>query len=476
MESTAVILTIVAIYMLIIAGISYYARRSSSSSAGFTGGGKAFPAAMIGFLLMSEFIGTSATIGTAQSAYEFGISAAWNVIALALGFILFSLLLAKKFRQLGKNTISEALAACYGDRTRIAVSLIMISALLIVAVAIYAAGGAVLHELLDIDRGLATVVVGVLGTLYVMIGGMRSVVYSNVLHAIMKIGTVGLLAYVGVHRSGGFSGMQAALPADAFSVSGVGWGQVFAWLIAGVGAIFATQYVIQAVVTVPDPAKAQVAGIWAAAMLIPFGVLAAIVGMASSILYPDIESIDALPVLAVDMNPVATGLVMCGLVGAILGSIAALILGSATLMLRDFYQPYFNQGGDDRRNVVFLRTATMVAGVAPIALALFASDVLSVTFLAKALRASLAVLVVLMFFKPSFGSRTGAFVSILITVPMTIGWFLAGDPFMDNSYIAILTPILVMTIAHLVSRNPADKAADVFGHPAEPEVAASRTT
>ena len=57
-----------------------------------------------------------------------------------------------------------------------------------------------------------------------------------------------------------------------------------------------------------------------------------------------------------------------------------------------------------------------------------------------------------------------------------VGWFLAGDPLMDNSYVAILTPILVMTIAHLISRDPADKAVDVFGHPAELEKTAPRTT
>lgn len=464
MKPVVVILTLVIIYMVVTAFISYYSRRSTNSAEGFMRGGKEFSAALIGFLLMSEFIGTSATIGTAQSAYKYGISAAWNVVALAVGFVLFSLLLAKKFRALGKSTISEALAASYGDRTRIATSVIMTAALLIVVVAIDAAGGAILHELLHIDRGLATVVVGALGTLYVMLGGMRSVVYSNVLHALVKICSVALVAYVGVSRIGGLSAMQAALPPKSFSISGVGWDQIFAWLIAGAGAIFATQYVIQAVATVSSPVRAQAAGFWAAGMLVPFGILAAVTGMASAVLYPGINSIDALPALAVDMHPIATGFVLCGLVGAILGSVAAIVLGSSTLMLRDFYQPYFNREGDERKNVVFLRVATLVAGAAPILLSLFASDVLAVTFLAKALRASLAVLVILMFFRPSYGSRNGAFVAIVLSVVVTIGWFLAGNPFgIDNSYIAIATPILVMTVANLhQSRNPVDKPANVY--------------
>jgi SSS family solute:Na+ symporter len=441
----------VAGYMALLAGISYVARKSSKTSEGFTNGGRSFPAFLIGFLLMSEFIGTSATLGTAQSAYDVGISAAWNVVALAIGFILFGLFIAKRFRALGHNTISGALAHTYGEGVRVATSLLMTAALLIVAVAIYAAGGAILHQLLGISSSWSTVIIGVLATLYVVVGGMRSVVYTNVLHAILKLSTVALLAAVGLSRVGGLGELRSSLPQASFSFDGVGWAQIFAWLIAGVGAIFATQYVVQAVVTVDSPRRAQMASFYSAVLLIPFGILAAVVGMCSTILYPKIESIDALPALAVDMNSVATGFVMCGLTGAILGSIAALIIGASTLMMRDFYRPFFNRTGDDRKDLSFLRVATFAAGTIPILLALYASDVLAVTFLAKSLRASLAVLVVLMFFKPSYGTRRAAMWAIILAVPATIGWFLAGDPFgIDNAYIAVATPLVVMTVGHLL--------------------------
>jgi solute:Na+ symporter, SSS family len=456
MSATWIVLLMVVGYMVVLATISFVVRRSSRTSEGFAGGGRVFPAALIGFLLMSEFIGTSATLGTAQKAYSVGISAAWNVVALAIGFVLFSLFVAKKYKALGENTISGALARTYGEGVRTATSIVMTCALLIVAVAIYASGGAILSTLLGIDRDWAIVIVGVLATGYVVVGGMRSVVYTNVLHAVMKLLAVALLAGIGVSRVGGIDELRAALPASSFSFDGVGWAQIFAWLIAGIGAIFATQYVVQAVVTVRDPDRAQRAGFYSALLLVPFGILAAAVGMVSAVLYPDIESIEALPALAVDIDPLLTGLVMCGLVGAILGSIAALIIGSSTLMLKDFYRPYFNRAGDDRKDVVFLRIATCAAGVVPIALALFADNVLAVTFLAKSLRAALAVLIVLMFYKPRYGSSRAAVVSIFASLVTTVGWFLAGEPFgIDNAYIAVATPLVIMTVAQLLpGRTP----------------------
>jgi solute:Na+ symporter, SSS family len=288
-----------------------------------------------------------------------------------------------------------------------------------------------------------------------------------VLHAVMKLAAVAVLAGIGVARVGGLGELRAALPASAFSVDGVGWAQIFAWLIAGVGAIFATQYVVQAVTTVRDPGRAQRAGFYSALMLVPFGILAAVVGMVAAVLYPGIDSIDALPTLAVDVHPLVTGLVMCGLVGAILGSIAALIIGSATLMLKDFYRPYFNRAGDDRKDLVFLRVATFAAGVVPIALALFASNVLAVTFLAKSLRAALAVLIVLMFYRPGYGSSRGAVVSILAALVATTGWFLAGDPFgIDNAYVAVACPLVIMTVVHLLRRSRAAPERPLVGEEA----------
>lgn len=463
MQWLLVVFLVVAAYMAFLALISFWARRSSRTADGYATGGKAFPALLIGFLFASEFIGSTATVGTAQEAYGVGLSAAWNVASLGIGFVLFSLLLAPKFKALGENTISGALARVYGERVRVATSVIMICALLIVAVSIYASGGAILATLLDIDQSWAIVVTGVLSVAWVSIGGMTSVVYTNFLHALVKLAGVVLTAVVAVRAAGGAGHLRATLPARMFTWDSVGWSQITAWMVAGIGATFATQYVIQAVTTVGDRQKAQRAGFYSALVLIPFGVAAAVIGLCSAVLHPGIPSLRALPAVVVDMNPWLAGIVVSGLAGALFGTIAALTIGMSTLLLKDFYQPYANPTGDDARNLRFIRGATVVTGLLPIVLALFASDVLTVSFLAKSLRAALAVLVLIMFYAPRFGSRGGAFWSILASLVATIAWFLAGDPFgVDNAYVAVLTPLVIMTVSHLLPRRrhePAPPAA-----------------
>jgi SSS family solute:Na+ symporter len=429
-------------------------QRSVTTATTFTSGttGSGVPAVLVGLMLMSEFIGTSASVGTAQEAYVFGISAAWNIIALGVGFLFYAWFLAGKYKASGHNTISAVFADVYGPSTKIATSLVMIFALQIVAVAIYAGGGAILSVLLAVDRTLATVICGIIAVLYVFVGGMRSVVYTNVIHSLMKYIGIGVALYFGLTRVGGLAELQARLPAQMFSWTNVGLSQIFAWFIAGVGATFSTQYVIQAINTVETPQKAQAASLSAALLLVPFGIATALIGMCSLVLSPGIKSINAFSALIADMSGPMAGLVAAGLAASLFGTIAAISVSTATLLYNDFYTRFVKADDDERRSLNFVRVATVIVGLLPIALAIYTPNVLQMTFLAKAIRASLSVLVLLVFYAPWLGTKGGALVSILGSMVATIAWFVMGNPFgIDNAYVALVLPLVVMAASSLIA-------------------------
>lgn len=445
-----IILALTAGYFVVMSCIGYGVRKHAKSSDGFTGGGRSFPPFLIGALLLSEFIGSSVSIGTAQKGFEAGISAAWNLVALALGFLLLALILAKKYRETGLNTISGILAQNYGQGVRYAASILTICALSIVSVALYASGGAVLAAVLNIDKTLAILLVGVVTVFYVSLGGMRSVVYTNFIHATIKYIGIVLALVFALKASGGIANLQANLPSKMFDVTGVGWGQIMAWMIGGIGSIFATQYVIQALVSTKDEKTSKRACFYVSSLMIPFGLMAATIGMCSAFLYPGIKSIDAFPALIAHMPTYAASLVVIGLAGALFGGISANTLASATLALKDFYDPFFNKEKNDVKSVIFVKVAIVVIGFLPLVLALYADKILLIAFLGKALRATLAVIVLMCFYAPKFGTPRGALAGVILSVISTIGWFVAGNPYgIDSSYFALFAPILTMTIAHL---------------------------
>jgi len=456
MEHRLIIIGAVVVgYFALMSYITYRVRKHANSSEGMTAGGRNFPAYLIGALLLSEFIGSSVSIGTAQKGYELGISAAWNLVALALGFLLLAFVLVRKFKESGQNTISGILAQAYGEPVRYAASVLTIVALSIVAVALYAGGGAVLAAVLHIDKTLAILLIGATTVVYVSLGGMRSVVYTNFSHSVVKyIGMILALAYA-LEATGGIAPLQAQLPASMFGWDTIGWGQIIAWMIGGIGSIFATQYVIQALVSTDNPAVAKRACFYVSSLMIPFGLMAALVGMCSAVLYPGVKSIDAFPMLIAHMPAFSASVMVVGLAGALFGGISATTLASATLAMKDFYNPFFNKTGDDRKSLLFVRVAVAVAGLLPLVLALSAEKLLMIAFLGKALRATLAVLVLMAFYAPKFGTPRGAFVGVLLSVVATIGWFLAGNPFgVDSSYLALAVPLLTMGISQLLKKTP----------------------
>jgi SSS family solute:Na+ symporter len=339
-------------------------------------------------------------------------------------------------------------AEVYGPSTKIATSLVMIFALQIVAVALYAGGGAILSVLLAVDRTLATVICGIVAVLYVFVGGMRSVVYTNVIHSVMKYAGVGIALYFGLTKVGGLRELQAKLPPEMFSWTNVGLSQIFAWFIAGIGATFSTQYVIQAINTVETRQKAQVASFSAALLLVPFGIATALIGMCSLVLFPGIKSINAFSALIADMNGPMAGVVSAGLAASLFGTIAAISVSTATLLYKDFYTRFAKADDDQGRSLNFVRMTTVVVGLLPIVLAIYTPNILQMTFLAKAIRASLSVLVLLVFYAPWFGTKGAALFSILGSMVATIAWFLLGNPFgIDNAYVALVLPLVVMGLS-----------------------------
>jgi SSS family solute:Na+ symporter len=101
-------------------------------------------------------------------------------------------------------------------------------------------------------------------------------------------------------------------------------------------------------------------------------------------------------------------------------------------------------------------------GLLPIVLAIYTPNILSMTFLGKALRASLSVLVLFVFFMPWFGTKLGAFLSIIMSLVATIAWFMMGNPFgIDNAYVALAVPLVVMGLSHLfkAERKPVTSTA-----------------
>lgn len=453
MKAETIILGIAVVYILITTFMGIYTKRFSKSSGEYMTGGKGFGALIIAVLMMSEFIGTGSTIGTAQTAFTKGISASLNLVTLALAFVLFAYTASKKFHRIGEYTISGAISKTYGSGARTITSLIMIYALTVVNISMYAGGAATLAAIMNVPHALAAIIVGLVTVVYVSLGGIFAVAYTNLIHAFFKYLGLILAVSFGLVAVGGFTGLSLNLKPSMFDWTGIGWSTIIAWTIANIGSVFSTQYIVQAISSANNEAKAKKASFYSGFLVIPVGIMAALIGMAASILFPNIPSSQAFPAMTTLMNPFLGGLVVAGLIAAVFGTVAASTIGSAALLLNDFYLP-FKKRATDKQALRFSRVTTIVMGLLPIPFAIFAPEILNTIFFARALRTTLAVIVIVMLYFPAFSSGLGATLGMILSVIITSAWYLAGDPLgIDNIYVAAATPFIVMCIDHFIRRS-----------------------
>lgn len=418
---------------------------------------KSVPAVVVGILMMSEFIGAKSTVGTAQEAFTNGLAASWSTIAAVIGFVLFSLFLVKKMYNSDCVTISGIIEQKYGKSTKIAVSLIMIYALLLVNVGNYISGAAALSNIFSVNLPIAYIVIAVVSTFYFAFGGMKSVAYVTILHTAMKYCGIIIILVFALSKTGGIAPMVQSMPHFYFTWDGkVGAATIIAWVIATTGSIFSTQFIIQAISSSKSAAEAKKSTIYAAVLCLPIAIMLAVIGVAAKYMYPDMKSVYALPVFVNSMNPVIAGFVTTSLVASVFVSVCTVALAISSLVVKDFYVPYFKPTAE--REFKMTRIFSLIIGFLPLLFVFLFPSVLQLSFFTRAIRLSIAIIAVLGFYLPFFNSNRGATIGVLAAAVMTSVWYAMGNPYgIDNIYVAIATPVIIMVIERLISGNKKNK-------------------
>ena len=123
--------------------------------------------------------------------------------------------------------------------------------------------------------------------------------------------------------------------------------------------------------------------------------------------------------------------------------------------MKDFYDPWYNKAKNDAKSLMFLRIAIVVAGLLPLVLALYAEKLLMIAFLGKALRATLAVLVLMAFYAPKFGTPRGAFVGVIVSVIAHTVYYHLIQKYEATliSPLTLMTPLATIGMGVLITKD-----------------------
>ncbi len=385
---------IIGFYFAVIAGISWWAvkKKKKDSAEEYFLAGRHLGWFIIGASIFASNIGSEHLVGLAGSGATDGVALAHYELhawcLLVLGWIMAPFYMRSKV-----FTMPEFLERRFSPHARTVLSIISLIAYILtkIAVGIYA-GGVVFRALLpEINfMGMDTFWVGsilliVLTGVYTIIGGLRAVVYTETLQTFVKIIGAVMVTYFGLQALGGWDKLKEICGPEMFNLwkpvvpdgvqstwapvheaGKVAWyfndkypwpGMLLCAPIIGLWYWCTDQYIVQRVLGAPNTKEARRGSMFAGFLKLTPVFLFIIPGMicfalAKTGLNPDLhkELFDAsgnlirdraqaaFPLLVMHVLPIGVrGIVVAGLLAALMSALAGVFNASSSLFTMDFY-------------------------------------------------------------------------------------------------------------------------------------------
>ncbi len=369
--------------------LAVYAARKVGTAEGFSLSGRRAGVTMIAGSIAGTSVAGASTIGTAQLAFSFGITAWWFTLGVGLGLIVMALFYARPLRKSGLETLPQFLSLRYGRTAGLMASAISSTGILFSAVASAISGVALIAVLFGLPAWQAGAIIALLVITTVFFGGLKGAGLAGLLKMAaigLALAVAGVTAAVALARLPNFA---AAFPFEPwFDPLSRGWSETAADVGALIVGMISTQTYIQAIFSASDAKTAARGTLVAATLSIPVGLPCVAIGMAMHVAHPAMSPITALPVyLLTAVPPVIGGIGLAGILFSVVGSIAGLALGIGTMIAGDFGRGLL--GLRDGRTLLWLNRLAVLAvtGLAfAIALANAGSQVLAWNYLSMALR------------------------------------------------------------------------------------------
>ena len=386
-------------YFAILLGISWWViRKNKDTASDYFLAGRNLGWFVVGASIFASNIGSEHIVGLAGSGCTDGVAMAhyelhaWCILILGWVFIPF-------YMRSMVFTMPEFLERRFSPTARWVLSVISLVAYVLtkMAVGIFAGGvvfGTLLPEM-QLDIGvtvlnsfwIGSLAVVILTGLYTVAGGMRAVAYTDAAQTIILVLGSVLVTVFGLIEIGGWSGLRAALPSDMFNLwkplipAGMEgtWAPVIeptriAWYFNGnypwVGMLLCApiiglwywctdQYIVQRALGAPNEREARRGTIFAGFLkLLPVfifiipgmicyglavsGKVPALGGLVGGNGQANREACQAaFPLMVANILPVGVrGIVVAGLLAALMSSLAGVFNASSTLFTMDLYQKF----------------------------------------------------------------------------------------------------------------------------------------
>ncbi|MFN2397626.1 MAG: sodium:solute symporter [Gemmatimonadaceae bacterium] len=344
---------VIAAYFIVLSGIAYWAaRREKKLSSDYFLAGRDVGWLAVGASLFASNIGSEHLVGLAGTGAASGLAVGHFEWLASLILLLLGWLFVPFYLRSGVYTMPEFLERRYNPASRAYFTWVSIVGYVLTKISVTLfAGGVVMRAVTGLDFWTSAAILIVITGLYTLLGGLRAVIYTEVMQAVVLIVGSATLMIVGLVAVGGWSGLQARVPADFFSMwkpsshPDFPWtGVVFGAPILGIWYWCTDQHIVQRVLAARNIQEARRGTIFAGFLKILPVFIFVLPGIIAAALYQDVRSGSAdaaYPILVTRLLPAGLkGLVLAGMLAALMSSLASAFNSCSTLLTWDVYRKW----------------------------------------------------------------------------------------------------------------------------------------
>ncbi len=472
MEGQGLLLTVMIIYMLFITLVGLYVGKKVKSSEDYAIAGRNLPGWAAALSERATGESAWALLGLPGAAYALGLTEIWTAIGCVLGILLGWIFIAVRLRDEAEKYNANSFMEYISKRHGIVGKYMQITGSLIIAFffffyigAQFIGGGKTINEMFQLDLRLGIIIIVLFVVPYTIYGGFKSVVYTDVIQAVLMFITLVIGPIVGfiylannpdvfassiseaLHKSGpeysSFTGAAKGFGAGVIIVSG------FSWMFGYLGGMpqLATRFM--AIKNRKQAIIGRNIGIFWTVFAYTGALLLGWIGLAmfGPQAIPDRETVMPAVILTI-FPPVIAAILITGAFAAMISTANSLLILSAT-EISDSWKNKNNENQLKRSRIITTILSLLAFGFALAARENLIYNI--VKYVWAGIGDTFSVVIILSLFWKKFHAKA-AFLTIITGIVFTIVWIQTGmEEFISCLILTFVVSLITAIIAtHLI--------------------------
>ncbi len=419
-------------------------------------------------VIMGTLVGGSSTVGTAQLAYQYGMSAWWFTLGAGIACLILALVYALPLRRSGCPTLVGMIRKEFGSTAGMLASVLSAVGTFINIISQLISATAVIAVVTPtLGIGPAVAITAVFMVLYVIFGGTKGAgMVGMVKTVLLYIATVACGVMV-LSMTGGISAFSEMVHGIA-NPDGVNFFSLFA---RGVGTdtgaclslilgVLTTQTYAQGVLSGKSDWAGRGGALLSAFLIPPIGIGGILVGLymrANSSLYPGLTAKTALTTFVTSHVPAPlAGVILGTLFVAVVGTGAGLALGISAIINNDVVKKVTRKFDAPEKAAVLSKVwiVVILAAASLLATGSFGDTILQFAFMSMGLRGAVVfVPLIYALWFPGKVDKKYAILSIVVSPILVLIFGLLDILPFDSLFIGILASFVIMVVGTLIGKR-----------------------